>query len=286
MKRLCTSHGSLTLFLAALLLAGCYGVTSQHYFAIADLDSPTRELTFYRAKVSARSFLTKSEYSAGFYDANALRQLYGEVKNPNPPPPPPPDGAKKGNGDANKGNGAAKGSGSAGTATTSGMRAPGSVTTSSSPLAGTLQLECDSHRRCKVVGGANDRFTLIYGANADAVAQQIQSFAENEATGKQLAALLASSTSADAFERTVAADQNTEQAKKAAAALAKELKALADKLGEDSVTKAAKGDAARRVLLQAAQDAIKRAGASTTIDKTDVETGLTQSKAAYEVLSK
>ena len=49
---------------------------------------------------------------------------------------------------------------------------------------------------------------------------------------------------------------------------------------------AADGDAARRILLQAAQNAIKRAGASTTIDKTNVDTGLTQAKAAYEVLSK
>ena len=165
-------------------------------------------------------------------------------------------------------------------------KAAAPVSTSSSPLAGTLQLECDTRGNCKVVGGANDRFTVIYGANADAVAQQIQSFADSEATGKQLAALLASSTSADVFERTVAADQNTEQAKKSAAALAKELKALVDELGKDSVTAAADGDAARRILLQAAQNAIKRAGASTTIDKTNVDTGLTQAKAAYEVLSK
>ncbi len=272
---------------AALLLAlacssGCYGVSSSHYFAMADLNAPDRELTFYRITIKASSFLTTSQYNAGFYDANALHQLFGEVKSPTPPAP--VEVPKKTD------------SGTTGSAT-KGRPVPTAVTPSAPPVAtptttatttnasslqaGTVQLECDVKGNCRVNGGANDRFTVIYGANADAVADQIRAFADSDSTGKQIASLLAASVSADVFERTAAADQMTEQAKQNAAALAKDLKSLADQ-----IAKAKSADEARKLLLRAAQLASQRAGASTVFDVTDLDKGFAQAQATLEALSK
>jgi hypothetical protein len=133
---------------------------------------------------------------------------------------------------------------------------------------------------CNEVGD-NDRFTVIYGANADAVADQIRLFADNENTGKQIAALLAASVSADVFERTAAVDQATEQAKKNAAALAKQLKSLADE-----IAKAGTPDQVSKILLRAAQQASQKAGSSAIFDTSDIEKGFTQAEAAYEALPK
>lgn len=244
----------LLLFILAVFLTGCYGVSTKHYFATVDLDDPERSLTFYRVTIDASSFLTTSEYSAGFYDVDALHQLYGEVKKP--------ESAAVKNGEAPK--------------------AGSSVTQPPpTPQAGTIQLKCDARGTCNEVGGANDRFTVIYGANADAVAQQIKLFAENENTGKQIAALLAASTSADAFERTVAAEQATEQAKKNALALAKELTSRSEE-----IAKASTQDEVRKILLRAAQQASQKAGSGATFDTSDLEKGFTQAQATYDTLSK
>ena len=257
-------------------IAGCFGVSQEHYFAVADLNSPDRELTFYRVKISATSRLTTSQYTSGFYDADALHQLFGQVKNVGAVTPPPAEMPTPNNGTPPP----------APSVTASAATVKTRTTTSSSPSAGSLQIECDRFRNCRLAGGANDRFTVIYGAKADAVAQQIQSFADSEGAGKQIAALLAASTSAEVFERTAAADQSLDQAKKSAAALAKELRAFAEQLGGAPVSAAANGDAARLILLQAAQQATKRAGSITTFTATPLDTGFTQAKAAYEVLSR
>jgi hypothetical protein len=249
---------------------------------MADLNAPERELAFYRITINASSFLTTSQYNAGFYDANALHQLFGEVKSPSPPAAVV---------DTKKTD-----TGATGSATTSGTvpstpppsaptpptPAMTTTTTNASSLqAGTVQVECDVKGNCKVNGGANDRFTVIYGANADAVADQIRAFADSDSTGKQIASLLAASASADVFERTSAADQMTDQAKQNAAALAKDLKSLADQ-----IAKATSPDAARKLLLRAVQLASQRAGSSTIFDAADPDKGFTQAQATYEVLSK
>jgi hypothetical protein len=255
--------------------SGCYGVTSRHYFAVTDLDGPERGVTFYRVSVTARSFLTTSQYNAGFYDANALHQLFGEVKAPAPPaaateakktessapaPPAPPAPPA---------------------APTNTTTVTGTASSASSLQAGTVQVECDLRTRCRVTGGANDRFTVIYGANADALADQVRAFADSDNTGKQIASLLAASASADVFERTTAADQATEQARQNATGLAKDLKTLADQIAN-----ATSADEARKLLLRAAQLAAQRAGSSTLFDTTDPDRGFTQAQATYEVLSK
>src|SRR5262249_50191186 len=233
--------GYFRLLIVTLLLTGCSGVWTQHYFAMVDLDDPNRDLTFYRVTINADSFLMTSQYSSGFYDADALHQLFGEVKR-----------------------------------TDAAVGKPGSGTLQ----AGTLQLMCSARGQCEV-GGANDRFTMIYGANADAIADQIGVFADSDNTGKGIAALLASSASADAFERITAAEQTTAQVRKNAAALATQLKSLTD-----GIAKAATPDALRKILLQAAQFASQKAGSSTIFNTGDLDKGFTEAQATYDALSK
>jgi hypothetical protein len=242
---------TVALLIAALALSGCSGVSTGHYFAVVDLDDPNSELTFYRVNINADSFLTTSQYSSGFYDADALHQLFGEVKTQE----------------------------STGTKSQNGKSAP--ATNGAGTLsAGTLQLMCNAKGSCEV-GGANDRFTVIYGANADAIADQIRVFAENENTGKQIASLLAASAAADTFERTVAAEQNTEQVKTSATALAKQLKSLAEDIGTAKAPEAVRG-----ALLRAAQQASQKAGSSAVFDMKDFNKGFTQAEAVYEALQK
>lgn len=231
----------LALLIVAIALSACSGVSTQHYFAMADLNDPNQDLTFYRLTINADSFLTTSQYSSGFYDADALHQLFGEVKKPEPA------GGKAG---------------------------PGTL------QAGAVQLICNAKGSCEV-GGANDRFTMIYGANADAIADQIRVFAESDNTGKGIAALIAASSAADAFERITAADQNTAQVRKNAAALATQVKSLAE-----GIAKADTPDAIRKILLQAAQSASQKAGSSTIFNTSDLDKGFTEAQTTYDVLSK
>ena len=233
--------GYVSLLIMTLLFTGCSGVWTQHYFAMVDLDDPNRDLTFYRVTVNAESFLTTSQYSSGFYDAEALHQLFGEVKKP-------------------EANGGKAGSGTL--------------------QAGALQLMCNARGQCQVAG-SNDRFTMIYGANADAIADQIRVFADSDNTGKGIAALLASSASADGFERITAAEQSTAQVRKNAAALAQQLKSLVDGIANVKTP-----DALRKILLQAAQLASQKAGSSTIFNTSDLDKGLTEAQATYDVLSK
>jgi hypothetical protein len=234
-------YSYVSLLIVTLFFAGCSGVWTQHYFAMVDLDDPNRDLTFYRITINADSFLTTSQYSSGFYDADALHQLFGEVKRPD----------------------AAAGKAGSGTL-----------------QAGTVQLMCNARGQCEV-GGANDRFTMIYGANADAIADQIRVFAESDNTGKGIAALLASSASADAFERITAAEQSTAQVRKNAAALATQLTSLVDGIANVKTP-----DALRKILLQAAQFASQKAGSSTIFNTSDLDKGFTEDQATYDALSK
>jgi hypothetical protein len=124
---------------------------------------------------------------------------------------------------------------------------------------------------------------MIYGANADAIADQIRVFAESDDTGKGIAALLAASASADAFERITAAEQSTAQVRKNAAALATQLKSLADGIAK---APPATLDALRKILLQAAQFASQKAGSSTIFNTSDLDKGFTEAQATYDALSK
>jgi hypothetical protein len=62
------------------ILLGC--TTSDNntiYFASANISPDKPTLTFYRVKIKGKSTLMKTDLQTGFYDANAVRALFGEV---------------------------------------------------------------------------------------------------------------------------------------------------------------------------------------------------------------
>src|SRR6185295_4892854 len=68
-------------FAATVVLTGCTSTQSTRFHvAVADVDVPDPELKFYRVTIRAKSSNVKATLHTGFYDANAVRQLYGEVQ--------------------------------------------------------------------------------------------------------------------------------------------------------------------------------------------------------------
>lgn len=218
------------------LLAGCTSVSMKHYFASADFDDKSGGLTFYRMKVEGSSFLVTSTFQSGFYDAEALHQLFGEVRKPE-----------------------------------------GAATTGS----GTLQLKYDPVQGTLERLGENQRFTMIYGANADAIADQIQAFASSEVDGQRIARLLAAGLGGDLLQSSAATAQGVERTQRAAQALAAKLnEILAGLPNADTPAKV------RALLLQAAQEAARRAGSGARFDTADPGKGFSQAEAAYESLAR
>jgi hypothetical protein len=70
----------MTLALLGLVLTGC--TTQQKvrfHLAVANIDSDNPDLKFYRVTIKAKASNVKSDLQAGYYDANAVRQLYGTI---------------------------------------------------------------------------------------------------------------------------------------------------------------------------------------------------------------
>lgn len=64
-------------------MGGCQTKNSQRlYFAAVDTDEQDPDLKLYRVTVSARSRNMKADYRSGFYNAQAVREFYGEVAPP------------------------------------------------------------------------------------------------------------------------------------------------------------------------------------------------------------
>lgn len=150
-------------FLVALLVsaAGCNHAKSTYYFATADLGESSEgdrapRLNFYKMEVEGESFNTKSSYAAGFYDKKALRSLYGEVASAN--------------GDLDR---------SADHPDPTSQDGSGSIQFTVNQATGQLSLTRQ-----------DSLFTIFYGANASELASQVSSFADNDATGEKIGALL------------------------------------------------------------------------------------------------
>ncbi len=62
---------------AAALHTGCYASIHEHYFLSA-YDPQTRVTNYFRISLDGSAWLSKSRYSVGFYDRNAVQQLFGE----------------------------------------------------------------------------------------------------------------------------------------------------------------------------------------------------------------
>jgi hypothetical protein len=145
----------------------------------------------------------------------------------------------------------------------------------------TLQLRYDPVRGTLERVGPDERLTFIYGANADAIADQVQAFATSDADGQRVARLLAAGLGGDVLEGSAASAESLERTQRAA-------RALTAKLGEilAAVPDADTQDKVRTLLLQAAQEAARRAGSAARFDSADLGKGFTQAEAAYESLSR
>lgn len=233
----------LVLFITCLL-QGCSGPTTRYYFATADLDdeSGTPRLTYYRVTVTGHSVNVKSSFQTGFYDAEALHQLFGEVKKPE-------------------------------------------STTRPAYSTGSYQLKFNEASRTWELVNNNERFTLIYGANADALAQQVQLFADSDDAGKQFARLIATAAGGKAFSDAQAAKQKADDAKKAATKLTEDLKPIGEGLKDDAAPMEA-----RKALLKAVQAAAKAAGSAATFTAKDEDASLDaafeQAEKVYDTLAK
>ncbi|MCL4694026.1 MAG: hypothetical protein KJ060_16125 [Candidatus Hydrogenedentes bacterium] len=74
--------------LAFLVLVGCQTKAQQQlYFAATDLDDSDPRLKFYRITIKGKSRNMNSHLETGFYDASAVRGLYGEVSDAGKPAP-------------------------------------------------------------------------------------------------------------------------------------------------------------------------------------------------------
>jgi hypothetical protein len=277
-------------------LVGCSGARTRYYFAAADLDdsgaddqpSSNATLTFYRVTFNAASFGVKASLQQGFYDAGALHQLFGEVKNPN---------AKEKKDDAtDKAKDAANAKGKAKAKTmpkaSDSASAPNSAddanaavpaVNSASVSSGSYTLEFDPATRTWHVMDEPQRFTIIYGANADAMASQVQAFADNDELGQQIGKILKSSiakknkkpAAQDADAKTLKADQAS------ANAVAKKLDAASKSIKDDAMP-----NAVRASLVQAAQDLLDSLGNKETLDKSNFDAAMTHAGELLDTLTK
>jgi hypothetical protein len=252
----------LALALGAALSVGCGGSAEQRYYlAAADLDDDAAypKLTFYRVTIKGDSVNTKSTFQSGLYDADALHQLFGEVKKPDQGTPAPSSSSASGAG----GDGGAQ------------AAAP-------TLRAGTFLLRFDpASKRWETVDD-NQRFAFIYGANADAIAEQIRLFGESETTGQQMARLFAAAAAGETFV-------DLEQERDRAAADAKSASALAaefDKLVAEVAAANATPADVREALLKAAQAAAKAAGSTETFDPADLDKAFEKAQLVHDTLAK
>lgn len=158
----CLMRSATAVLLAAVLLnaIGCARAETRYYFAAADLDdkSDHPELTFYRVTVTGESFGTQSSLQQGFYSADALHQLFGEVSKPAP----------------------------------SDNKASSDTSAKISGGNGTFQLVFDPTTGTWTT--RNDSlFTVFYGANADKMAEQVQAVADDASIANALQALIGGS---------------------------------------------------------------------------------------------
>ncbi|HYO09674.1 MAG TPA: hypothetical protein VER17_11940 [Tepidisphaeraceae bacterium] len=195
--------GWMALVLTLAVAAGGCGTKAnmRYYFAAADLDDPDEKprVTFYRVTVEGESVNVRSQFQAGFYPANALHDLFGEVKKPDPPT-------------ATAG-GAGEGASTA--------RSVGSYQLRYNPASGQWEVMNDE-----------ERFTVLYGANADAMAEQVRLFAESDETGKGVARLIAAAAGATVFQASEQQRQRLADLTKAAESASAEFKEQAAVLNE------------------------------------------------------
>jgi hypothetical protein len=250
-RRIVVLLGVFTVF---LLLGGCGSASTQYYFAAADLNAPgdDPELTFYRVTFDANSFLEKATLTQGFYDAEALHQLFGEVKKPS-----------EGESAADPENAADNG--------TETVKS-GEYTLQFDPKLGTWRVV--DHR---------DRFTIVYGANADKMAKQVQAFADSDEIGTQLGQIFKQNLKEPEKKPAgTTARKRLAAAQAGAAVAATELAAAAEGLSDASTSPET------RAALVAAADAVLKSlnSREKDLDDQDPDKAMEAAQKRYDRLSK
>ncbi len=244
--------------------AGCTSTQENTwYFAAAQI--PTHDaaeankpvqLKFYRVKVKAYALNGKTELLTGLYPADALHDLFGEVKKPGDKPPDPAPA----NPQPSEGQTPPKGGGGEHDMTTTGADGATQPANTTTPkLSSSIAFECNAKTGELSVIPANARFTVLYGVNAQAIAQQISSFADADTTGNQLGSLLVAATGAGPAK--ISADAAEKAANDLVAAAAKTGTAL-KKAVTDTPADAAK---IRTAVVTAANDLLKAMNSQTKI---------------------
>ncbi len=186
------------LAVVAVLAAGCMTMQTQRvYFAAADLNdnNPCPSLKFYRATIKAKAMNKKTHYQSGFYNANAVRELFSEVSFPTQGTP---------------------------VSTTN----PGAYSLAFDAKTGTWQ-----------VVGKDSLFTVFFGADANALATQVEAFAKADEDGLLLGRLMVAATVGDDYRAAQSAEDAAEEARARAATQAKLLEACVAKLDQGGNSK-------------------------------------------------
>lgn len=226
------------------------------HFAAADLAEDHPHLTFYRVTVRGVSGMSTSHLLTGFYDANALHDLFGKVESPQ-------------------------------TAATG-----GSQTAEKPSHSGSVVVEYDPASKSWRLVNDNERFTVFWGTNADAMAQQVGAFAEANQTGDDLAGLIAAAAGRDSFDALRNAQRAADAKESNRADLSDELKDLKKELDALSVpaANAAIADKAKYVtdlqsiVRRAAQAALMKAGSGVVLPD-PIADAMKQAKLAADALS-
>lgn len=126
---------------------------------------------------------------------------------------------------------------------------PASVTLTFDPVTGQMQ-KVDNDRR----------FTILWGTNADAIANQLSVFASSAAQGDSLARLMAAAAGQEEYAARLTAQIDAERAERAKDSGSETLDRLAGEVKDET-----ESDNARRALLRAIEAMIRDAGGAVTI---------------------
>jgi len=225
-----TACAALSLLLCAATFSGCAKSEMQFYFAAADLgDQETPRLKFYRVTVHGQAGGQTSNLLTGFYDSDALHSLFGQVEAPND-------------------------------SDTSGRKPA-----SSSHHVGNIIVQYDPVTKGWRALQDDEKFTVFWGTNADAMAQQVSAFAQSEQAGGELASILAAAAGRDKFDalrtaQSAASDKDTARTKLAEALTA--LKGELDSIAEADIPAKIKKDLLENIFQRAANATLIAAGSS------------------------
>lgn len=165
------------------VLQGC--TTSQEmrlHYAVVNVDEAKPQIKFYRLTLRGSSSNLKSSMTTGYYDANTLRYLYGDVLS-------------------------GSGSGNAGT---NGTGDGGAKTIAAN---GNLVFQFDPATKSLTQLPPSSLFTMIYGADSQALSDAIKSFADNDKTGETMGKLFARAAGGDAFDAAISAENQQQTVK-------------------------------------------------------------------------